>query len=267
MSSPPPENQEDIWNNIPTTEFSEEGQNVTHQEPESPMTYEKARSLLVDFDAKSGLSAIAYKPHVRRFCFGPAVLTKANLDSVIQFMCLSKVDVSASTDSHAMLFSVFSLLTGDTGCTLTGQHWERVGFQGTDPRTDFRSCGLAALLQMLYLPSVHPKCASVIYKLSQIPSISFPYAVVSINLTAHCLNALRNGKVNKILNKQNDPFDTIMKLHAGAFLKFYSIWKSGSYSIVNVADVLQTILKSVVNNPSLVVETFEKASQAQFDEI
>ena len=45
-------------------------------------------------------------------------------------------------------------------CPAEGVHWERVGFQGADPRTDLnRSMGILAVLQALRWADRHPRAA------------------------------------------------------------------------------------------------------------
>ena len=58
--------------------------------------------------------------------------------------------------------TVWRRLTGESAgrCPRRGAHWERLGFQGLDPATDLRSCGMLGLLQArpAALPAVRPVC-------------------------------------------------------------------------------------------------------------
>lgn len=69
-----------------------------------------------------------------------------------------------------MLFAFYTLMTGIEQCSPRGEHWEKLGFQGLDPRTDFRSCGIISLLQMFYFAAKEGELARKIYQLSQLPS-------------------------------------------------------------------------------------------------
>jgi hypothetical protein len=43
-----------------------------------------------------------------------------------------------------------ALVSAETQCPINGGHWDRIGFQGLDPRTDInRSMKMLALLQVL----------------------------------------------------------------------------------------------------------------------
>ena len=36
-------------------------------------------------------------------------------------------------------------------CRSIGSHWQDIGFQATDPKTDIRGAGMFGVLQMLYM--------------------------------------------------------------------------------------------------------------------
>ena len=66
-----------------------------------------------------------------------------------------------------MLFAFYALMTGNEHVLPRGSHWEALGFQGEDPRTDFRSCGIISLLQMFYMATHEREIAHKILALSQ----------------------------------------------------------------------------------------------------
>jgi hypothetical protein len=86
---------------------------------------------------------------------------------------------------------------------LVGRHWEDIGFQGTDPSTDLRGCGVLSLLQMLYLVETFPDLAHRFHALSQHPTRHFPFACVLINITLQCVVALRSGALYPECNKHS----------------------------------------------------------------
>lgn len=82
----------------------------------------------------------------------------------------------ASCDADAVLHSrALALLYHQ--CTLkpcpgrVGPHWERLGFQGADPATDFRGAGLLSLVQMLSLFVHDQENARMIFRASQGPQV------------------------------------------------------------------------------------------------
>lgn len=92
---------------------------------------------------------------------------------------------------------------------LSGPHWESIGFQGNDPSTDLRGCGVLSLLQMLYLVENHTELARRFFRLAQHPLRHFPLACTLINVTLQCIVALRSGALFRECNKQNSIMNAI----------------------------------------------------------
>jgi hypothetical protein len=90
-----------------------------------------------------------------------------------------------------------------------GPHWEEIGFQGTDPSTDLRGCGLLSLLQLLYLVEKHMELAGKLHTLSHHPVRHFPMACTLINATLQCLVTLRSGKLYRQCNKTRNVMDAM----------------------------------------------------------
>ena len=111
------------------------------------------------------------------------------------------VQFSNSTPWHlAALRAIHRQLTGGrVDCPRYGQHWEEVGFQGSDPATDLRGVGMLGVMQALYLsttPELLPFARDV-FSLSRHPSQEFPLLVLSLNLTRICLHCLRDGILDR----------------------------------------------------------------------
>ena len=52
----------------------------------------------------------------------------------------------------SMLRTIYRQLTSTTlDCPRYGDHWQQIGFQGTDPSTDLRGVGILGLVQVKYL--------------------------------------------------------------------------------------------------------------------
>ncbi|KAG6614408.1 ELMO domain-containing protein 3 [Phytophthora cinnamomi] len=96
---------------------------------------------------------------------------------------------------------------------LIGRHWEDIGFQGTDPSTDLRGCGVLSLLQILYLVDTYPDLAHRFHGLSQHPTRHFPFACVLINITLQCVVALRNGVLYPECNKHASVLSGMNRLY------------------------------------------------------
>lgn len=67
---------------------------------------------------------------------------------------------------------------------LISDEWQEIGFQGRNPRTDFRGGGILSLNSLLYFVTAHPEYYSEIKKDK---SGSFFFAISSINITHHLM--------------------------------------------------------------------------------
>lgn len=96
-----------------------------------------------------------------------------------------------------MLLALFNALTGLHCPSVIGTHWDIIGFQGTDPATDFRGVGMLGLLQPLALAICNAAFMLDAVNLSHSPSQGFPFMVLSLNVTQIVLVSLRDGHLDK----------------------------------------------------------------------
>ena len=88
------------------------------------------------------------------------------------------------------------------------KQWGEIGFQGTDPKTDFRGMGLLGLESLLYLVQNFNKAARHILSHSNHPKYGYSMAIVSINLTHLALKLLNDGTAkNHIYNATKERID------------------------------------------------------------
>ncbi|XP_053259290.1 ELMO domain-containing protein 2 isoform X1 [Podarcis raffonei] len=73
------------------------------------------------------------------------------------------------------------------------KQWCDIGFQGDDPKTDFRGMGMLGLTNLLYFSKHYPREARQILSRSNNPKLGYSYAIVGINLTEMAYNLLKNG--------------------------------------------------------------------------
>ena len=69
--------------------------------------------------------------------------------------------------------------------------WTKLGFQGTDPATDFRGMGLLGLDDLHYYARVHPKSYQRVLENSRHETAWFSMAIVGISITAFCIGLAR----------------------------------------------------------------------------
>ncbi|KAG1690570.1 hypothetical protein DVH05_028073 [Phytophthora capsici] len=114
---------------------------------------------------------------------------------------------------------------------LIGRHWEDIGFQGSDPSTDLRGCGMLSLLQILYLVDTFPDLALRFHALSQHPTRHFPFSCVLINVTLQCVVALRTGALYPECNKHTSVLTGMNRLHVALTSKLHDAIQSRSDEI------------------------------------
>lgn len=141
------------------------------------------------------------------------------------------------------LFTIYTKLTGNIlgGQRKFGSHWEEIGFQGSDPSTDFRGVGILGLLQLTFF-IVTPQTQALskdIYKLSLDERQFFPFAITGLNLTQLSLQILRQDLLNKYIIKFDSTLKAFNQFYFGLFHRFYQIWREGNKSIMDTGYVLR----------------------------
>ena len=78
---------------------------------------------------------------------------------VKRMLTLSRLPFDAANADHRTLLEQYwRATTGEPLPAPTGPHWQRLGFQGDDPATDFRGMGVLGLHQLLYLATQVRRC-------------------------------------------------------------------------------------------------------------
>jgi hypothetical protein len=73
--------------------------------------------------------------------------------------------------------------------------WQKIGFQGKDPSTDFRSMGLLALDNLLFYCDRYNSNARNVLRVSHHQVSWFSFAIVGINITAYLLRLVRTREL------------------------------------------------------------------------
>lgn len=72
------------------------------------------------------------------------------------------------------------------------KQWADIGFQGDDPKTDFRGMGLLGLENLLYFASNYTDAARHVLSHSNHPNYGYSFAIVGINLTKMAYHLLKD---------------------------------------------------------------------------
>ncbi|KFM82927.1 ELMO domain-containing protein 2, partial [Stegodyphus mimosarum] len=72
------------------------------------------------------------------------------------------------------------------------KQWTEIGFQGDDPKTDFRGMGILGLENLLFFASEYGDAARHVLLHSSHPSYGYSFAIVGINLTSMAYHMLKD---------------------------------------------------------------------------
>jgi len=103
------------------------------------------------------------------------------------------------------------------------KQWGEIGFQGNDPKTDFRGMGMLGLENLLFFVREFNKAAKHILSHSHHPIYGYSMAIVSINLTHLALKMFNDGTAKAhMYNATKDRIDESRPITLDNFHHFYS---------------------------------------------
>ncbi|XP_076830778.1 ELMO domain-containing protein 2 [Brachyhypopomus gauderio] len=73
------------------------------------------------------------------------------------------------------------------------KQWGNIGFQGDDPKTDFRGMGVLGLVNLVFFSENYTDAARQVLSHANHPKLGYSYAIVGINLTEMAYSLLRSG--------------------------------------------------------------------------
>ncbi|XP_034044453.1 ELMO domain-containing protein 2 [Thalassophryne amazonica] len=101
---------------------------------------------------------------------------------------------SENLEHESMLLKLWELLmpTVKLESRVTKQ-WGDIGFQGDDPKTDFRGMGMLGLINLVFFSENYTEEARQVLSHANHPRLGYSYAIVGINLTEMAYSLLRSG--------------------------------------------------------------------------
>lgn len=182
-----------------------------------------------------------------------------------QLLQLTKYPCNMTDRIHIrILFTIYRRLTHSKEIfySTLGPHWEEIGFQSTNPETDFRSTGLFSIFFLLYfVDSMYLPLAKTIYVLSLDQVQEFPFCCIGINLANILIKYLRQtntsrAHLRKLLN-ENTAIDIVGKVFIALYLNFYLKWRDNGYTITNTQQVLIELEKILHSQPRMLLQEFD----------
>lgn len=192
---------------------------------------EKSRTF-VQQSVKTVMKVKSIKPDLHRqfitslsACLNQMISYK---DLVLQVEALRSTSYDEEKlDHEVQLLELWRLLQPDRDLEKrVTKQWQDIGFQGEDPKTDFRGMGLLGLHNLIYFAREYGSAARHILSHSHHPKYGFSFAIVGINLThmAYKLlvdNSLRTHMFN--LNTLPD-IKSFHHFYCYLFVEFDKFW-------------------------------------------
>jgi len=174
------------------------------------------------------------------------------------FLALAKIPFNDQEPLHFnILCAIYRELTGKSGIIgRYGEHWEVIGFQGTDPATDLRGAGILGLLQLLAFVGQHKELAREMWEHSRHVTYHFPFAVCGLNMTQIVKEVLREGKIDDLIMQDKKVVQVCNELYFSVFYKLYDIYKSKNCTIHEYSSVQKEVREIVRDDSYAVMEEF-----------
>ncbi|CAH4035531.1 ELMO domain-containing protein 2 [Pieris brassicae] len=148
------------------------------------------------------------------------------IDDIEELRC-TQYD-SKNSDHEEKLLKLWSLLQPNELLEdrITKQ-WQNIGFQGDDPKTDFRGMGLLGLENLLFFAKEYTQVSSHVLSHSQHPKYGYTFAIVGINLTSMAYYLLKDGSAKTYMfnAKHYLPnIDLFHRFYCYLFFEFDKLW-------------------------------------------
>lgn len=139
------------------------------------------------------------------------------------------------------------------------KQWQDIGFQGDDPKTDFRGMGILGLENLVYFAEEYPSAATHVLTHSMHPKYGYAFAIVGINLTSMALRLLKDGSAKTHIYNSCKTLPSIRAFHqfyCYLFYEFDGFWiESKPSNIMEFSSIqkkFENNIRAALLNPSTV---------------
>ena len=167
---------------------------------------------------------------------------------------ITKVKYDDNLEIHyKILYTIYYFFTNEKDCPKKGNHWEKIGFQSKTPKSDLRSVGMLAPLQMLYFLSGYPSFSIKVYKLLCSQNCEWLFAVTLINITQICYHLLRDDFLDIYFKKNNEVISVFNELYVGIIYNLGQSIKENKESLTAeyISECLEKIRKNLTSSSEI----------------
>lgn len=173
-----------------------------------------------------------------------------------------KLDYTIEANERAVK-SIYKTLTGEEVCRTTGSHWEKIGFQHTDPATDVRGVGMLAIYQLLVFVERHPHKARRYAAHANSPAFEFPFAITMFKFSALSLNVLRDGRVFGQCNREDSVRGVMDDFYCGCVMYFMGRYIKEGATVVDVSPLEEQVTKEGRDRPGHMIELYRDGAEVE----
>lgn len=171
-----------------------------------------------------------------------------------EVVLLSKTTYDSEDEQHEVkLLRLWNLLMPNTPLqSRVSDQWQEIGFQGNDPKTDFRGMGILGLDNLLFFAQEHTNFAQIALTHSLHPTRGYGFAILGINITHMAYQLLLDGtaKTHFYNTSHRMPdLDAFHRFYCYLFFEFDKYWvQSKTVNIMDFLRVRQSFEKNIRNN-------------------
>lgn len=167
---------------------------------------------------------------------------------------------SANVEHEEKLLKLWTLLMADIPLeNRVTKQWQDIGFQGDDPKTDFRGMGILGLDNLLFFAEEYPGPANHVLSHSLHPQYGYAFAVVGINLTSMAYHLLKDGAAKThVYNacKSTPSLRIFHQFYSYLFYEFDRFWLASKprnvMEFTFIKEKFESNIRSLLSNPSAV---------------
>ena len=174
---------------------------------------------------------------------------------------LRRTPYDASNPEHEdLLLGLWTRLKPDTPleARITKQ-WQDIGFQGDDPKTDFRGMGLLGLHNLYFFSDYYQKVAHHVLLHSLHPVYGYTLAIVGINLTSLAYHLLQDGTAKTHLYnfaKGSPVMRHFHQFYCFILFEFDCFWFEAIHQNImdfnRIMDAFEVSIRNSLSNPQTV---------------
>ncbi|KAJ1527917.1 hypothetical protein ONE63_007852 [Megalurothrips usitatus] len=139
------------------------------------------------------------------------------------------------------------------------KQWQDIGFQGDDPKTDFRGMGLLGLHNLYYFSDYYQRVAQHVLLHSLHPVNGYTFAIVGINLTSLAYHLLQDGAAKTHMfnfAKGSPVMRHFHQLYCYLFCEFDRFWFDSKPKTImdftRIRDAFEAYIRTSLANPQTV---------------